>query len=160
MVPIVEIGMRQEAQAAADIFVNLAAGEVPEGWELIGSGKERTVYLSPTGTVYKVAGDPDVALAERDTFASIVDEGTLAEHIPPHAVHVLAVAAPAGVRTVGVTAMPYLPEDGSVARDDVRIFLLVQQTGDFNPDNVHGHKGRLYLIDGAGLPGHRDWGRR
>lgn len=154
----VEIGTSEEAQVAASMFVDPPSGDTLAGWRVIGAGKERTAYLSPTGIVYK-AGSEVTAVAEHDRFAQLL-EGDMAEHIPPHALYRFTIASRQGeVQTVGVIAMPYLPNDDSVDLNAVRIYDLVAATGDFNPGNVHANGGRLWLIDGAGLPGLRDWGR-
>lgn len=46
-----EIGTSEEAQVAASIFVDPPSGDALAGWRVVGAGKERTAYLSPTGIV-------------------------------------------------------------------------------------------------------------
>ena len=37
----------------------ITRGEAPEGWQLLGWGSFRSVWLSPEGVAYKVSHDPD-----------------------------------------------------------------------------------------------------
>jgi hypothetical protein len=154
----VQMGTTEDAQIAAAMYVELPSDEAWDGWEVVGAGKERTTYLSPSGIVYK-AGSEESTVAE-DTRFTELRETDLADHIPPHTMYRFTVSSSHGdEQTVGVIAMPYLPEDGSVDRNDPLIPRLAGATGDFNPCNVHANRGELFLIDGAGLPGLRDWGR-
>ena len=154
-----EVGSDDEARAAATMCVTLARGETFDGWQAIPGGRERTVYLSPSGIVYK-AGTVEAALAECRRFAEML-RGAMAEHIPAHTMYRFTIeSSTMGEQVVGVIAMPYLPHDESIDRDtDARTHKLLAATGDINLANVHAHRGHLWLIDGAGLAGLRDWGR-
>jgi hypothetical protein len=150
-------GTSEEAETAAEMSVNPPEGGAEHGWEVIGAGKERIVYLAPSGIVYKV-GSLTPAVTERDRFARML-QGELAAHVPPHELYSFTVVSRQGhEQSVGVMAMKHLPHDDSVDMTDVRVHKLVAVTGDFNQANVHANRGRLWLIDAAGLPDLRDWG--
>lgn len=147
-------GNQALAGAIADAHVNRALGwDLPAGVSFLASGRQRAVYLhEPTSTVYKIGGDI-YNRHEHQTLTELRADGH--EHAPETSLfevattdYELAALGVDGTSTRTVIAMPYLPEDGSAPHDaETRLPGMI----DLNPENVHAHGGRLWLIDAGGL---------
>jgi hypothetical protein len=71
------IGSQAEADAIAGVSWN---GNLPQGWEHMGSGCSRRAYLAPSGVVYKVAdGYDDANDTEYLTYVALVLSGAIPE---------------------------------------------------------------------------------
>lgn len=148
------IGTAALAEAIAVAAVNAHTGiELPAGVHHLASGQQRAVYLhEPTGTVYKI-GDDACNRYEHQTLTKLRADGHA--HAPETSIYEITTTdyelAALGVdsaRTRTVIAMPYLPEDGS-APHNAETWLPGMV--DLNPDNIHAHGGKLWLIDAGGL---------
>jgi hypothetical protein len=147
-------GTERHAKTIAQWHVNRGHEfEVPAGFKELGEGAQRTAYLHiETGIVYKV-GDDACNRYEHQTLAKLRGQGH--EHAPVTTLYRVRVTdysdcafgcAPE-VSDRDVIAMPYLPEDGSVPHAEVWLPGMV----DLNPDNIHAHGGKLWLIDAGGI---------
>lgn len=139
-----EIGTPQQARAIAISHHN---GDTPAGFTEVGSGSHRTVYLDQrAGVVYKVGLD-SANRQEVRTLRDLRAEGVA--HAPEASLYEVTFNDWCGEQTTAtVVAMPYLPDDNSVARP----YPILEGAADFNAHgNVHANCGQLWLIDAGGL---------
>ena len=119
--------------------------EIP-GVEQIGAGSHRVVYLDrPAKVVYKVG----VNSANRQEVRTLTELRTAGhDHAPAATLHEVTYNVFGDRVDCTVVAMPYLPDDGSVARP----YPILEGAADLNETgNVHANGGRLWLIDAGGL---------
>ncbi|WP_033338900.1 hypothetical protein [Catenuloplanes japonicus] len=135
-------GTRAEATVIASAhYLDL---DLPDGVEQIGQGAHRTVYLSADGTtVYKVGVD-GANRREVATLTRLRADGH--RHAPEVSLFEVTLTVYGDEETATVVAMPYLPDDGSVARP----YPILEGAADFNPGNVHANGGQVWLIDAGG----------
>ncbi|TDC02642.1 hypothetical protein E1091_00125 [Micromonospora fluostatini] len=142
------VGTAEGAELAAWYHHDLLDWE-PDGYETIGAGSHRTVYLDhATNVVYKV-GLESANRCEVHTLAELRRKGV--DYAPPATLYEVEVPDrfdPAGPPLgVTVVAMPYLPDDGSIPGPRP----VLPGANDFNPQNTVAHRGRYWLIDAGGL---------
>lgn len=140
-------GSQQRATEIAGYHHSGGYADQPYGVDEIGSGSQRTIYLDrAAGIVYKIGVDG----ANRQEVRTLAElRATGAAHAPEASLYEVSLHDPFGdTITCTVVAMPYLPDDGSVARP----YPILDGAADFNPaGNIHAHNGQLWLIDAGGL---------
>jgi hypothetical protein len=118
---------------------------LPDGVKQIEQGFHRSVYLSADGgTVYKVGND-NANRREAATLARLRAAGH--QHAPDISLFEVPLTVRDDAETVTVVAMPYLPDDSSVARP----YPLLEGAVGSKPSDVHANGGRLWLVDAGGL---------
>jgi len=143
------VGTADEAMAAVLADELLHVDGEPAGWALLGWGDHRHVWLAPSGTVYKVGLD-GANRYEVNRLAELRRQGK--KFAPSATLWTCEWTDGYGdERRSTVVAMPYLPEDGSVPRDDPRRQMIAVAGSDFNASNCHANGGQLWLIDAGGL---------
>ncbi len=120
------VGTADEAMAAVLADELLHVDGEPAGWALLGWGDHRHGLAELRRQGKKFA--PSATLWTCEWTDGYGDE-----------------------RRSTVVAMPYLPEDGSVPRDDPRRQMIAVAGSDFNASNCHANGGQLWLIDAGGL---------
>lgn len=141
-----ETGTQERAAEIAEYHHGGALHE-PRDVEQVGAGSQRTVYVDHRASVVYKLGEDGANRQEVYTLAALRAAG--ADHAPEATLYEVTVAGEHGDPIAcTVVAMPYLPDDGSVARP----YPILEGAADFNPaGNVHANGGRLWLIDAGGL---------
>lgn len=141
------IGDHATAEAVAHHHI-VGDNDAPDGVEQIGCGSHRTVYLDHgTDVVYKI-GINNVNRQEVETLDALRARGV--DHAPAAHLYEVTVNDPWDDSEIVATvvAMPYLPDDGSVAKP----YPILEGACDLNPHgNVVANGGQLWLIDAGGL---------
>lgn len=128
-------------------------GGLPAGWKLVGAGETRTVFLAPSGCVYKVGSNS----ANRAEHRFLTEARAQGYAWAPATTRYdrLGWDGWEGERDLVIVAMEHIVGDGSTMTNGPEIFGALCAAGDINYDNVIVRGGIGYLVDGAGMTGYQ-----
>lgn len=137
------IGTLDNAELAFLYAVSEEGDNMPNGWEFLGSGVDRTVYLGPDTVVYKIAHEYRTSrpnLAEYEACTNLAGSAPYGYGVPKAALY--------DVEGVQVLAMEFLGDDNyELTAEQANIACAFYQNSDTHGGNMRRVEDVIYMID-------------